>query len=50
MTRRRAIHLLKTTPVIDCLDLQSYLWFLALKIEISGRDLTVKLAEVRRHG
>ncbi len=48
MTRRKAIQMLKTTPVIQTLDLHSYLTLLALKIEIGARDLAVQLAEVRK--
>ncbi len=46
MTKRTATKLLKSEKQIVALDLQSYLIFLALRIEIGCRNLNTPLAEV----
>ncbi len=48
MTKRTATKLLKSQKVIVALDLNSYLFLLALKIEIRCRNLETPLAEIEK--
>ena len=46
MTRRKAIQLLKTEKQINCLDPQSYITFLALRVEVGCMDTRIPLAKL----